>query len=262
MTEGLSGVAGPFWGWSLPRFPPIPCTRWRRHSAVRRYPGQSRRLSATTRRARRPGVPSLVPPRGVGADAYIGPLLRTTCGASVGRGNYTPPFLDAPPCSAPRRGRAPSRPVTLPFTPISVGSRMPFGPRRGGPMCPPVDGSCEEPCPGRHIGRPLQNLYLPPQTGRGRSPAPTGLSWCQAAGRQSRTPAPAKAAQPDRSARDPRPAIPRRAHSQLSILNFPPKPSACPGSGPGQALSHVLSLEMGSRKMRRRMALPSKGTRG
>ena len=70
VTEGLSGVAGPFWGWSLPRFPPIPCTRWRRHSAVRRYPGQSRRLSATTRRARRPGVPSLVPPQGVGADAH------------------------------------------------------------------------------------------------------------------------------------------------------------------------------------------------
>ena len=170
---------------------------------------------------------------------YIGPSLGTTCGASVERGDYTPPFLDAPPCSAPPVGgglRPAPWPSLLRLTPISVGSRMPFGPRRGGPMCPPVDGSCEEPCPGRHIGRPLQNLYLPPQTGRGRSPAPTGLSWCQAAGRQSRTPAPAKAAQPDRSARDPRPAIPRRAHSQLSILNFPPKPSACPGSGPGQAL--------------------------
>ena len=118
------------------------------------------------------------------------------------------------------RGRAPSRPVALPFTPISVGSRIPFGPRRGGPMCPPVDGSCEEPCPGRHIGRPLQNIPHW-KTGQGQSPAPTGRSWCQAAGRRSRTPAPAKAAQPDRSARDLRPAVPRRAHSQLSILNFP-----------------------------------------
>ena len=27
----------------------------------------------------------------VGADAYIGPLLCTTCGASAGRGDLTPP---------------------------------------------------------------------------------------------------------------------------------------------------------------------------
>ena len=50
---------------------------------------------------------------------------------------------------------------------------MPFGPRRGGPMCPPVDESCEEPCPGRHTGRPLQNLYLPPNRA-GTEPRPYG----------------------------------------------------------------------------------------
>ena len=36
---------------------------------------------------------------------------------------------------------------------------IPLPPRRGGPMCPPANGSREEPRPGRHIGRPLQNLY-------------------------------------------------------------------------------------------------------
>ena len=51
----------------------------------------------------------------VGADAHIGPSLHTTCGASVGRGDHTPPpprhprrLPARPPCS---RGRAPSRPV-------------------------------------------------------------------------------------------------------------------------------------------------------
>ena len=71
----------------------------RKRSAVRRYPGQSRQPSATSRRARRPGVPSLVPPRGVGADAYgrRGPHLRRT-----------PPLGHS---RSPRRGRAPSRPA-------------------------------------------------------------------------------------------------------------------------------------------------------
>ena len=176
LTEGLSGVAGPFWGNPCSDSHPFPRTRWRKRSAVRRYPGQSRRLSATTRRARRPGVPSLVPPRGVGADAHIGPLLRTTCVAPVGRGDLTPPSWTHRPAPVPRRGRAPSRPAgeRLRFTLISVGSQTPLVPRRGGPMCPPADASREEPCPGRHIGRPLQNLHQPRKTGRGQSPAPTG----------------------------------------------------------------------------------------
>ena len=52
--------------------PTHPSRPRRRRSAVRRWPGQSRRLSATTRRARRPSVPSPVPrpPQGVGADAH------------------------------------------------------------------------------------------------------------------------------------------------------------------------------------------------
>ena len=126
LTEGLSGVDGHLEGDFCSVSRPFPCDRWRRRSAVRRYPGQSRRLSATTRRARRPGVPSLVPPRGVGADAHIGPLLRTTCVAPVGRGDLTPPSWTHRPAPVPRRGRAPSRPVgKVRFTPISVGFGTP-----------------------------------------------------------------------------------------------------------------------------------------
>ena len=72
--------------------PTHPSRPRRRRSAVRRWPGQSRRLSATTRRARRPGVPSLVPPpRGVEADAYgfRQPNSEAEFGASVmGIGPY------------------------------------------------------------------------------------------------------------------------------------------------------------------------------
>ena len=53
---------------------------------------------------------------------------------------------------------------------------------RGGPMCPPVFGSREGACPGRHRGRLRRRdgrQHANPANGRGRSPAPTG----QAAGR-------------------------------------------------------------------------------
>ena len=63
LTEGLSGVAGPFWGNPCSDSHPFPRTRWRKRSAVRRYPWQSRRLSATTRRARRPRRAALSSPR-------------------------------------------------------------------------------------------------------------------------------------------------------------------------------------------------------
>ena len=43
-------------------------------------------------------------------------------------------------------------------------------PRRGGPMCPPADGSRDGTCPGRHIGRPLQNLRRPRAAGGDRAP--------------------------------------------------------------------------------------------
>ena len=50
-------------------------------------------------------------------------------------------------------------------------------PRRGGPVCPPVNGSRNRTYSGRHIGRPLRILLQPPSppgdNGRGRSPAPT-----------------------------------------------------------------------------------------
>ena len=41
------------------------------------------------------------------------------------------------PAPIPCRGRAPSRPVALPFTPIFVGSEYLPTSRRGGPLCPP-----------------------------------------------------------------------------------------------------------------------------
>ena len=171
---------------------------------------------------------------------YIGPLLRTTCGASVGRGNYTPPFLDAPPCSAPPVGgglRPAPWPSLLRLTPISVGSRIPFGPRRGGPMCPPGHAVSRNTFAGRHTGRPLQNLYLPPNRA-GTEPRPYGSIVVSSRG----------AAVEDAGPRESSPTGSLRAGSPprhppqgpFSIVNyqfyFPQKPSACPGSGPGQAL--------------------------
>ncbi len=97
---------------------------------------------------------------------YIGPLLGITCGAPVGRGDHTPP-PDAPSCSALyKEGRR--------VTPIPVGSGTPPPPRRGGPVCPPVDGPREGPWPGRHMGRPLQIQLKPPSTpgGAGGDRAP------------------------------------------------------------------------------------------
>ena len=109
--------------------PTHPSQPRRRRSAVRRWPGQSRRLSATTRRARRPGVPSLVPPpRGVEADAYgfRQPNSVSEFGWRKPHPRRTPP----PSCSGPCRGRASSRPVwgccTLRCS------------HTGGPVWPPV----------------------------------------------------------------------------------------------------------------------------
>ena len=107
---------------------------------------------------------------------YIGPLLGTTSVAPVGRGDHTPPLPRRAPPSvhsrSPRRGRAPSRPVgegvvsrQFPLVP----ERLPTS-RRGGPMCPPADGSRDGTCPGRHIGRPLQNLRRPRAAGGDRAP--------------------------------------------------------------------------------------------
>ena len=106
---------------------------------------------------------------------YIDPLLGTTSGASVGRGDHTPP---PPACSTPCRGAGsvPPRRERHRFAPISVGSEHLPTPRRGGPMCPPVSRFREKPCPGRHIGRPLRILLQSPPSrdnGRGQSPAPT-----------------------------------------------------------------------------------------
>ena len=178
MTEGLSGVDDPF-GDDLCR----DSHPRRRRSAVRRYPGQSRQLSATPRRARRPR--RAVPRRAKGpmpmTDVpnfetkfgrrkpclrYIVPLLGTTCGASVGRGDYTPPSCSAPPVGGGLRPAPLARSV---FLPISVGSEyLPIS-CRGGPMCPPGHAFLRDPPTGRHAGRPLQILLQSSSTPRNRA---------------------------------------------------------------------------------------------
>ena len=138
-----------------------------------------------------PGWLQRLPLLPVGADAHIGPLLRTTCGAPVGRGDHTPPFQipfrnlaggghtpgaprRRPPCSvAPVGGGL--RPAPLGQGPLHTNflvSGIPPPPRRGGPMCPPANGSRKEPRPGRHIGRPLQNLYQLLENRAGTEPCP------------------------------------------------------------------------------------------
>ena len=102
---------------------------------------------------------------------YIGPLLGTTCGASVGRGDYTPPSCSAPPVGGGLRPAPLARSV---FLPISVGSEyLPIS-RRGGPMCPTGHAFLRDPPTGRHAGRPLQILHLPPSKpgGDGAPPLP------------------------------------------------------------------------------------------
>ena len=49
-------------------------------------------------------------------------------------------------------------------------------PRRGGPACPPVGGDYKETYPGRHIGRPLQNLHQHPGQRAGEATA-LGKRW-------------------------------------------------------------------------------------
>ena len=118
--------------------------------AVRRWPGWSMQL---------PCLP-------VRADAHIGPLLGTTCGASVGRGDYTPPSCSAPPVGGGLRPAPLARSV---FLPISVGSEyLPIS-RRGRPMCPPGHAFLRDPPTGRHAGRPLQILLQSSSTPKNRA---------------------------------------------------------------------------------------------
>ncbi len=97
---------------------------------------------------------------------YIVPLLGTTCGASVGRGDYTPPSCSAPPVGGGLRPAPLARSV---FLPISVGSEyLPIS-RRGGPMCPPGHAFLRDPPTGRHAGRPLQILLQSSSTPKNRA---------------------------------------------------------------------------------------------
>ena len=120
---------------------------------------------------------------------YIGPLLGTTSVAPVGRGDLTPPLPRRTPppqvCSNASVGGglcpAPQGPCSAP---IPVGSGTLPAPRRGEPMCPPVNGSPNGTCPGRHIGRPLQNLRRPRKPGRDRAP-PAGTPEASAPGRRT-----------------------------------------------------------------------------
>ena len=74
VTEGLLNVDGPFEDDLCRDSTPSSHPR-RRRSAVRRWPGWLMKL----------------PTPSVGADAYIGPSLGTTCVAPVGLGDHTPP---------------------------------------------------------------------------------------------------------------------------------------------------------------------------
>ena len=138
----------------------------RKRSAVRRYPGQSRQPSATSRRARRPGVPSLVPPRGVGADASwpggghtLGvPRRWATPGPLVG-GGLRPAPLGRASCHADSRWFRNTSPTSC----------------RGGPVCPPLHASCAGPAHGpTHGSAPtvLPEILLAPRKRAGTEPRP------------------------------------------------------------------------------------------
>ena len=149
VTEGLSGVAGHFWGDLCRVSRPFPRDR---------------------------GVPPSRPPAGRRGRCPR-PTPQIPFWNLDGR-SHTP--------GAPRRerlrsfcrGRAPSRPAGECFrpAPISVGSRTLPTPRRGGPTCPPGHVSLRNPSTGRHIGRPLQALMQyssAPEKGRKPHPGRT-----------------------------------------------------------------------------------------
>ena len=98
---------------------------------------------------------------------YIVPLLGTTCGASVGRGDYTPPSCSAPPVGGGLR--------PAPLGKASVLRQFPLVPEhhpiscRGGPMCPPGHAFLRDLLTGQHTGRPLRILLKPPLTPKNRA---------------------------------------------------------------------------------------------
>ena len=176
VTEGLSGVAGHFWGDLCRVSRPFPRDR-----------GADAPLCAATQ-GNRGGSPQ--PP--VGHDDPGVPPSRPPAGRRGRCPRPTPqiPFWNLDGRShtpgAPRRerlrsfcrGRAPSRPAGECFrpAPISVGSRTLPTPRRGGPTCPPGHVSLRNPSTGRHIGRPLQALMQyssAPEKGRKPHPGRT-----------------------------------------------------------------------------------------
>ena len=179
VTEGLSKVAGYFGDDLCRNSHPFPRTRWYKRSAVRRWPGQSRRLSANTRRARRPGVPSLVPPRGVGADAHD---RRPKFRSEIWLAEATPQAHPAANASAPPPVGGGLRPAPLGEVRFRVNFRY-FGtpsPRVGADLCVRPDTLPH----GTRARADTQvgpygsycNLHQTQNNGRGQSPAPTGLS--------------------------------------------------------------------------------------
>ena len=176
VTEGLSGVAGHFWGDLCRVSRPFPRDR-----------GADAPLCAATQ-GNRGGSPQ--PP--VGHDDPGAPPSRPPAGRRGRCPRPTPqiPFWNLDGRShtpgAPRRerlrsfcrGRAPSRPAGECFrpAPISVGSRTLPTPRRGGPTCPPGHVSLRNLSTGRHIGQPLQALMQyssAPEKGRKPHPGRT-----------------------------------------------------------------------------------------
>ena len=118
---------------------------------------------------------------------YIGPPLDPTSVAPVGRGDFTPPN---PPCSAPCRGRAPSRPTRplFPANPRWFPNASP--PRVGADLCVRPDTPfCGDLLTGRHAGRPLQIPMQPsstPGNRAGTEPRPYSRRMSNAGSRSTR----------------------------------------------------------------------------
>ena len=106
---------------------------------------------------------------------YIGPLLRTTCVAPVGRGDLAPPSWTHRPAPLPRRGRAPSRPAgKAPFHtkfPL-VSGRLPH--RVGADPCvrPETPPHGTRPRADTQVGPYRSSIYPPKPGGDGAPPLP------------------------------------------------------------------------------------------
>ena len=130
----------------------------------------SRPLAQTLRCAPLARVVDGTFPSFVGADAHIGPLLGTTCGASVGRGDLTPPRT--PPVHPVGGGLRPAPPERSVFAPISLFPEY-LSHRVGADLCvrPRMGPAKNRPRADTAVG-PYKTSINFGKTGRGQSPAP------------------------------------------------------------------------------------------